>query len=368
MNQEFIKFEADVQRQHARYKLPLTCAIGDRLYSVLDWSVSGLSVAATNTAFLPERAYQLKLVFPFDGYEFVVSLDAIAERGKDVDQVEFRYLNIDAARLRLFRYILDAYLAGEIVTAGEILDVSRREADVVGTNSVNPVGNARRSPIFVTGQVLRFVLVAAITLGLLTFVGGSLMQRLATIPTQSAAVALESTPLSTPNAGVLTSVVSGAVAPGQLVATIMTPSETTATLFSPCDCTVSSVDSAIGSNVTPGDQIATLRPRDVVPFVQAWLRRDQVMDLYRGVTAEVELYDGTLIRGVQLGELPTVDASSGALDDLVAVRIDLPTTALALQADQPVVVRFIRNNPLGGTAVGAAFSAVGQWFQGLLRS
>ncbi|KKC33948.1 HlyD family efflux transporter periplasmic adaptor subunit [Devosia psychrophila] len=367
MNKEFIKFEADVQRQHARYRLPLTCAIGDRLYSVSDWSVAGLSIAAENAAFLPDRNYNLKLVFPFDGYDFIVSLDAVSERGSDPETMEFRYINVDAARLRLFRYILDAYLAGEIVTAGEILDVSRRQDEPAGPKANAAATGTDRSPMFVLGQALRLALVTAISVGLVAFVGGSIAQRLNVIPTESAAVTLDSVPLLTPNSGVLTNVVSGVVARGQMVATIMLPSETTATLFSPCDCTVASVQASIGSNVAPGDQIATLRSNDPVPYVQAWVRRENVMDLYRGVTAEVELYDGTVIRGVQLAQLPVVDASAAEPGDLVEVRLDVPAPQVALQVDRPVVVRFIRNNLISST-VNNTLGRFGNWFGGLLPS
>lgn len=355
---EFIRLEGDVLRRHATYKLPLTCIIDGRRYQVSEWSVAGVVLADASPALELNKLYDISLVFPFDGYDFALELQAMAE---SIDgHWEVHYTNPTPSQITLFRYILDSYLTGELVTAGEILDIRKRdEASAVGKSS-SPKLQRTAWQRFVgsVGRAVWLLIIAAIIIGLVAFVTGSVAQRMSLISTESAMVTVDSTPAFATEAGILTFLATGSVKAQQPLATVTTASGNSKTLFSPCDCLVSESFASSGASISAGEKIALLQDAGAKPYVMAWIDREHVVELYRGATAQVELPGGQSLHGLTLKEMPLVGQDKVKKGDLVPVKIALPDSATGLVSGEPVVVRFLRANDVSAQSVLAGVGAV----------
>ena len=358
MNQEFIRLEGDVLRRHASYKLPLTCVIDGQRYQVSEWSVAGVVLRDASSSLEINKLYNITLVFPFDGYDFALELQAMAEF---IDgRWELHYASPTPSQITLFRYILDSYLTGELVTAGEILDIRRRDeaaSPAKPSSKRAQLTGWQRTTGFV-GRALWLLVIAVLIVGLASFVTGSIAQRMSLISTESAMVTVDTIPAFAMEAGIVTNLAVGSVKQGQPLATIMTASRNSATVFSPCDCLVTDSFVAVGASVGAGQRLALLQDASAEPYVIAWIDRSHVLDLYRGVTAQVELADGQSLRGLALKELPLVTQDKVKGGDLVPVKITLPEATEGLTSGEPVIVRFLRANDISAQGIAAGLGAV----------
>src|SRR5690349_15867286 len=83
-----ITHEAEVQRQHPRYRLPMKCLHAGTQVSVIDLSVGGIGVRSGTFPAVPGHIVDLTLIFPFNGYELTLPV-----------QAEVRYVNEEHGRV-----------------------------------------------------------------------------------------------------------------------------------------------------------------------------------------------------------------------------------------------------------------------------
>jgi len=355
---EFIRLEGDVLRRHASYKLPLTCVIEGQRYQVSEWSVAGVVLRDPSPKLELNKLYNIALVFPFDGYDFALELQALAEFSDD--RWELHYANPTPSQITLFRYILDSYLTGELVTAGEILDIRKRdEAGAPAKQASAKVSlTAWQRTVGWVGRALWLLIIGLVIVGLASFVTGSVAQRMSLISTESAMVTVDTLPTYAVESGVVTNLATGSVKVGQPLATIMTASRNSTTVFAPCDCVVAESSVAVGASVSAGERIALLQDVSAQPYVLAWIDREHVLDLYRGATAQVELANGVAFHDLALKEMPLVGQDKVKKGDLVPVKVALPDGATGLVSGEPVVVRFKRANDVSAQGIVAGLQAV----------
>jgi len=60
-----VAHEAEVQRQHTRYRIPLRCELRGASFEVQDWSIGGLSINEPPADLKIGHQESLKLSFPF---------------------------------------------------------------------------------------------------------------------------------------------------------------------------------------------------------------------------------------------------------------------------------------------------------------
>ena len=128
MMQPQVVHEAEVHRQHVRLKIPIQVEIDGVRYQVDDWSMGGFGVESVMTSRQPGEKFSARLFFPFEDFDMSMRFDA---RMVYADQEHGRFgcafLSISQDQAALFRYLIDAYLSGEVVSAGDILQVRGRE-------------------------------------------------------------------------------------------------------------------------------------------------------------------------------------------------------------------------------------------------
>jgi len=129
MNPDQLRHEAEVTRQHARYKIPATMIIDGKSYRVVDWSVSGCAIEAGEDAdkFLQRRFAEGKMVFKFDDFETAIDrlkLEFLHKKGDNV--VGCRFTEITPQQVAILNQIISAYIAGDILTEDDIIHAVTR--------------------------------------------------------------------------------------------------------------------------------------------------------------------------------------------------------------------------------------------------
>ncbi|HTJ57500.1 MAG TPA: PilZ domain-containing protein [Devosiaceae bacterium] len=339
MNENFIRFEADVQRQHARYQLPIRCVIDGQTCKALDWSVAGVGIETPGARPLVVGATpEIRLLFAFEGYEFALDLKAEV-RHSSAERTGLQYIQLQPEQTRMMRYVLDSYLSGELLTMGEVLDLQRRPVQAGARregDAQRPSGGLRHG----LGIAVRTAGVGVVTLLLVGFIGSSLYQRFVTFPAASAFITSDTTPIYASVGGTATNVASGKVVVGDQIATILTDSGRSVTETSPCACTIEEVAVNVGETVRGGTRLFSLHRPDSKNFVLATVDRSRLMDIYRGVTADIEFVDRPTIYNAHVEALPA--AATDDTGSTVSVRLDLGPAAASVPLGQPVQVSLFK--------------------------
>ena len=123
-----IVHETEVHRRHVRLKIPIQVEIDGIRHQVDDWSLGGLAVESVLTSRKPDEHFWVRLIFPFEEFELTMRREA---RMVYVDQGHGRFgcvfLGVSERHAEVLRYLVDAYLAGELVSAGDLLQARARE-------------------------------------------------------------------------------------------------------------------------------------------------------------------------------------------------------------------------------------------------
>ncbi|MEK1895457.1 MAG: HlyD family efflux transporter periplasmic adaptor subunit [Rhizobium sp.] len=343
-----VKFEADVQRQHARYKLPLKCVIDGYRYTCLDWSVGGVGVATGKTV-LPEfKTFPVDLEFPFDGFVFTLRVDAqVRYCDPTKGRTGFQYMSLTEEKLRFLRYVRDAHLSGEVVTLNDVLDLSSRSIDP-RSRKKDASSEERSSGGWyeaVARRWLRIAVTSVLGIGVLLFLWGALYQKLWTFRADQSLVTIDSAAVIAPSDGVVTNIVTqGAVKAGDPVATILpTANNRSVTVLARCDCIIQDVQVGLDSQVRAGQRLLSLSMQNAKPHVVAMVDYSQALRLFKGARVLVELPDGTSISNAAIRDLPKLTSTDLASGNKIPINIDVGDADLASMVGTPVTVRFVHS-------------------------
>jgi len=252
---------------------------------------------------------------------------------------------------------LDAYLAGEVVDAGDILDVvSRRNEGKSREVPQRPQPQGFVANLTHHGRnVAGYAGIGAATLLLLGFIGMGVFERMYLVPAQSALITTDLVTVPAPSNGQLTFVAANnEVKAGEPLLTIQAPQGNSVVIDSPCNCVVQSRYSRTSNFVREGAPVLTLREKTSAPYITASVPHDQVLKFYRGASAIIEYADGQRVKEAQIEQLPSfVDeaAASGRFYVKLSPGRDLETSMIG----QPVSVVF---DTFSGSTIGSAANRV----------
>ncbi|OWV84541.1 alginate biosynthesis protein Alg44 [Rhizobium sp. R693] len=343
-----VKFEADVQRQHARYKLPLKCVIDGYRYNCLDWSVGGIGVA-TGKTLLPEfKTFPIDLEFPFDGFVFTLRVDAqVRYCDPTKGRTGFQYMSLTEEQLRFLRYVRDAHLTGEVVTLDDVLDLSSRSIDPRSRKKDDSPQDQAASQTYKVAakRSLRIALPVVLGLAVLLFLWGALYQKLWTFRADESLVTIDSAAMIAPSDGVVTNIVTqGAVKAGDPLATILpTASNRSVTVLARCDCVIQDVQVGLDSQVRAGQRLLSLSMQNAKPHIVAMVDYSQALRLYKGARVLVELPHGDKISNATIRELPKLTSTDLTSGNKIPINIDVGEANLSSIVGTPVSVRFVQS-------------------------
>jgi alginate biosynthesis protein Alg44 len=340
MMQPQVVHEAEVHRQHVRLKIPIQVEIDGVRYQVDDWSMGGFGVESVMTSRQAGEKFSARLFFPFEDFDMSMRFDA---RMVYADQEHGRFgcafLTISQDQSALFRYLIDAYLSGEVVSAGDILQVRGRESTAMAR--YQPLEDLFPQEESLSSTVKRYGVYAGFGvagLALLAFVMLGIKERYFTIEVSNAYVDAPVVQIRAPIAGRLIS----ALQPGEplvlgsLLGTIYGADGASVTLESPCDCEVLQRIGVNGQQYQLGDPLATLIETDLPLLVRVQLPLDDVERLQVGDRAEIrfpgqsELLFGQIERINLKPHLDVLDGESANLP------ISRRLAQVLIRPDQPL--------------------------------
>jgi len=291
MMQPQVVHEAEVHRQHVRLKIPIQVEIDGVRYQVDDWSMGGFGVESVMTSRQSGERFSARLFFPFEDFDMSMRFDA---RMVYADQEHGRFgcafVSISQDQSALFRYLVDAYLSGEVVSAGDILQVRSRGNTAMGRQQ--RVEDLFPQEQTLSGSLKRYGVYAGFGiagLALLAFVLFGIKERYFTIHATNAFVEAPVVQIRAPIAGRLIS----ALRPGEplvvgsLLGTLYGADGTSVSLQSPCDCSVLQDIGRNGQQYQLGDPLVTLIKTDQPPLIRVQLPLEDVERLQVGDRAEV---------------------------------------------------------------------------------
>lgn len=148
-----IVHEAEVTRQHSRYRIPAKVEIDGKIYIVDNWSLGGFAIKNAPKEFCEKKERKAKMLFKFDTFETSVdNLDVEficsgkTPEGNFFPLLGAKFHNLENNQISILNNIITAYINGDIITQEDILyaatknitykkktpkKVERRKADLI---------------------------------------------------------------------------------------------------------------------------------------------------------------------------------------------------------------------------------------------
>ncbi len=258
------------------------------------------------------------VVFRFQGFTVALSIEV---RMQDVDPAKgtatLVFLEPLGDHLPQLRHLMNAYIAGDLVTLGNALSISVPTAGA----------KARAAQTGGRGQRLRAVagttLMLALTAALVTLVAGKVFQRAYTMTLPTPAVTgYEGRTLAATATGQIDFLNPGA-ALGEVAFAIRANTGQTLSVAMPCDCRVEVMGVEAGSTVFAGDPILRLSAPDAPLVLTGAVTPEQVLDLAGASAVDLRFADGSHVAA----DLAPGGLATSAPGELVPFRL-VPETPL----------------------------------------
>ncbi|WP_417565682.1 PilZ domain-containing protein [Marinobacter sp.] len=358
--------ESEAQRQYARVRIPARLFVkldgSTYKFPVSDLSAGGFSLNTGLESFRQGRLYNGRLVFKVDGFDFAIEVSFVPRNFDSTnDRCGCEFQNLGAREVSALRYLITAFLSGEVVSAGDVLNTLSREnftkaRKSKGSQDLGFFGKLR--------AMVGSLIVMLIGLFAISFVASELWDIYFVTKAESAMVASEEIPVRIPkDAKVTTLVKQGQVVKaGEAIATFDAPmlsyvndlvgegsysvgqieelldQRVRGTLTSPCDCKVINLRSAENQYMSRGEQLAVVAPMDATAHVIANFRFEQGEKLEEGQQVILRLPNGVEQTGRITSLYVNSQVQSGAIDVISA----------SIESDQPLPTGSI-GRPIGVT-------------------
>lgn len=343
--------------EHPVIRMPFSAVINGRSYVGNGLSIVGAEALGLADPHLDGRVQLVTLVFNFPGYAISLPVEASVGAGApEAGTVWLRFTEPTGPHLAQLRYLLNAYVAGELVGVDGVIRAADRP--VPGARTPEPQ-RAKASLLGGVAQGLRWGLLAGLGLLLVGFVGVKLYERFFVAPVLGVStLTLQGMSLRAIGPGQI-DFVNPAARQGEIAFAIRATSGEVLAVSMPCDCVVAPGYAASGATVLAGDAVMTVAPTGAPVVVSASVDGNGLRMLAAGAIAEIGLPDGSLTNAtLDRAELPAL--MRGYVEG-TPIPVTLLTQA-KLSADAvgtPVNVR-IKSDPL--VALGRMFGSAGVSF------
>jgi len=264
-----IAHESETQRQYPRLSLPARVILNGKEYAVKNLSAGGIAVSGAEGSFAAGKRLSLDLKLLFAGFWLGVPL---AAEVKHCDAAEgilgCRFVDQGQEQVSFLNHAIKSFIAGDIVTADNILSVARRN----NHTQVRPHANNNRSAPSLRRQLPGLLLVLAIGVVVTALIVGNLYNSLFIVRADDATVTGPAIAVRTASEGVFTSRLDpglSLVQKNQLIGTVTPLNGPPVAIQSPCNCFIAKTYAATGDIAPQGQQIVSLMPVDAKPWVIA---------------------------------------------------------------------------------------------------
>ncbi|MDX1540781.1 MAG: HlyD family secretion protein [Geminicoccaceae bacterium] len=332
--------DTEVHRQHVRLKIPVQVDLDGVRYQVDDWSIGGFGVESVMTSRQTGERFVVRMIFPFEEFEMSMRLDArMVYADHDHGRFGCALLGLSKEQMAVFRYLVDAYLSGEVVSAGDLLQIRASDAPARLRPRVDEFDPDDRLAARGSRGTLRRIALSLVGLALIGLIALGVFQRFWVMTLDDAFVDAPIREIRAPTDGPFLALVTRGegVLDGDLLGTIQTADGDSRPVISPCDCVV--VERLIGDGEAArvGDPLIALIRAGEVPVVRAQLSLDEVERLEVGDRVEIRIPGR---RQTMSGEIARIDLQP-RLDELrrsdAAFAISRRQAQVIVRPDRPLV-------------------------------
>jgi alginate biosynthesis protein Alg44 len=343
-----IVHESEVQRQHVRLQLPMYVQIGGESFSADDWSNSGVALQwgdaqkkVLGDTLKSGSVISSQLCFAFEGFDLNMPMQ-LEVRYVDTkkNRVGFRFIDLNTRQTSLLRHVVSAYVAGEVVRAGDLIHIAGR-SNFSQPRKI-PSANAGLTPFQRLKNKLRKSLlttaVALCSTAAFAYVVLGMYERTFVVKTNMAQVSADFSTLASTVTGRVyfqPDLLDKEVKKGQPLLMVQTDKGNMVSVDSPCDCIVKKREVENEAMVSRGDVVLRLLSVHSIPFIETRVPAADAVRLAVGKRAVLEFaghkryLDGKIIR-------ITSDEFGAPADVLIQPSDTLPVSWV----DDPVEVRF----------------------------
>lgn len=311
VNKVNIVHEAEVQRQFVRIQLPLRVKVGDHEYETIDWSNGGVALEwpqsmdrEQSTVFIEGKVLKGVLEFPFEEFDMTLPVDMeIRYVDRERRRIGCRFTNLSAQQISMLQYFVGAYISGEVIRVGDVLEVAARNNFT--TQRKVPSAEATLTPMRrFTRNVRRRAGMGAVVFGsllLAAYVAAGLYERVFVVTAKSASVTADLIKVQATSGGSIfyqSLELGSKVQKGKPLVMISTDSGAMISLDSPCDCIIVNRAFENSDRVKNFDPVMSLVPLDAKPYVEATVSFDGAVKLTHGQPAQLNfLGQGDHVKG-----------------------------------------------------------------------
>jgi alginate biosynthesis protein Alg44 len=352
-----IVHESEAQRQHVRVRLPADIRFTvDHIahnYRLNDLSAGGFSFSSADVPYKVGQSFSGQLVMNIDSMGFTIPVAfAVTAWDAHTGRANCIFSDLGPQEIAAIRQIIMSYVAGDLVTAGDMLATLGRQ------NFVAPRLQKGSAALSIRSKVRAFAgTLIALVLGIIAF--SYTIFRLYDIVfvthATAAKIAAPTYMITMPRDGTFFSLVpqDGKVKKGQplgsfqtamldVVAGVpgsfkLTPQELSqivgqqlqGSLASPCDCIVQKMFVTDAQYILRNQQVLALVPQGVSPYVLARFHYDEMKRLQTGRTVHFRLNgQKQTINGkiTELRVLPAPTIDSNGLNDLNGLNTNAAVT------------------------------------------
>jgi hypothetical protein len=258
-----IVHESETQRQHVRLPLPAVVELGGKEYGVRDLSSGGVGVKDITGEYKRGQHVRLRLRLPFGSFSLDANLEAEVQHYNAKEKtLGCVFVNLSAEHIALLNHVLRAFMAGDIVASGDLLNVAARDNTAKVRNKTQ---NAAAPDL--KKQLPGLVLIGALGLLIAAFILGNLYTSLFVVKAGDAAIAGPVIDLTAPSDGIFHAKLDPGVSltqPGQTIGAVGGNE-----IKSPCNCYIVTQTAADGGYVAEGKRLITLIPVNAKPWISA---------------------------------------------------------------------------------------------------
>ena len=302
--------ETEVERQHPRVRIPATLHVEakgrEQAYRLIDISAGGFAFDAHGDNYQPGRIYRGTLRFAIDPMGMTLPVNfRVCNADNGHHRIGVAFEELDERQTALLRQLINAHIAGEVVTVGDVLTTLQRNNYARPRVQEAPRAKPQRPRAMTFTGVLFLVGLAAFLYAFTKLYGVLFINHAV-----AAKVTAPSFAITMPRDGTYFNLVppDGKVKKGQPVGTFqaamldvvqndpgslhLTPQQLSdlmgetlkGTLSSPCDCTVQQSYALDSQFINRNQPLLTLLPDNAKPYVLARFHFDNIDDLRVGRT------------------------------------------------------------------------------------
>lgn len=311
VNNANIVHEAEVQRQFVRIQLPLKVKVGAEEYETIDWSNGGVALEwpetmnrDQGTAFVEGKIMKGTLDFPFEEFDMSLPVDMeIRYVDRERHRIGCRFTNLSAQQISMLQYFVGAYMSGEVVRVGDVLEVASRNNFTMQRKVPSAEENLSSGQrVFHTIRRRSGMMMVYLgSLLLLAYVAGGLYERAFVVNAKTAFIEADVVKVQAPTGGTVfyqALDLGSKVQKGKPLVMVSTDTGSMVSLDSPCDCIIVSRSFNNYDRIKNFDSVIALAPDDIKPYVVAVVPFDEAVKLTKGQNAQLNfLGAGSRMKG-----------------------------------------------------------------------